>query len=101
MNDTPPDVEARIRALHAARSGSDRVRMASEMFTMARALMAADIRRRDPAVSEVDLRIRIFERTYGDDLDPATRERVVARLRAFRPEAAIADRGNGRRRRRP
>ena len=81
MNDTPPAVEARIRALMAARSGSDRVRMACEMFTMARALMDADIRRRDPALSYSEHRVRIFERLYGDDLDETTRARIVARLR--------------------
>ena len=81
MNDTPPAIEARVGALYAARSGSDRVRMACEMFTTARALMVADIRRRDPAVTDAELRVRIFERTYGDDLDGAMRARVVARLR--------------------
>jgi hypothetical protein len=55
--------------------------MVCEMFSLARALMVADIRRRDPEVSDVELRVRIFERAYGDDLDAATRARVVARLR--------------------
>jgi hypothetical protein len=60
VNDTPPDIEARLGALFAARSGSDRVRMACEMFTTARALMVADIRGRDPAVTDAELRVRIF-----------------------------------------
>ncbi len=81
MTDTPPEVEARVRALLAARSGSDRVRMACEMFTMARALIGADIGRRDPALSPVEQRVKLFERLYADDLDEATRTRVVARLR--------------------
>ncbi len=81
MNDTAPEVDARMRALFAARSGSDRVRMACEMFSLARALMVADIRATLPAMTEAELRVRIFERTYGDDLDAETRARVVARLR--------------------
>jgi hypothetical protein len=81
VSDTPHAIEARVAALYAARSGSDRVRMVCEMFTTARALMVADIRRGDPAVSDAELRVRIFERTYGDDLDAATRARVVTRLR--------------------
>ncbi|MCC7035166.1 MAG: hypothetical protein IT179_20290 [Acidobacteria bacterium] len=84
MNDTPPAVDARVRTLLAARSGSDRVRMACEMFTMARALMVADIRRRDPAISDAELRVRVFERLYGDDLDEGTRARIVANLRGDR-----------------
>lgn len=81
MTDTPPEVEARVRALLAARSGSDRVRMACEMFTMAQALIDADLSTRHPALSEVEHRVRRFERLYAGDLDEATRTRVVARLR--------------------
>jgi hypothetical protein len=55
--------------------------MACEMFTTARAVMVADIRRRDPAISETELRVRIFERRYGDDLDEPTRARIIAGLR--------------------
>jgi hypothetical protein len=55
--------------------------MACEMFTMAQALIGADISRRYPALSVTEHRVRMFERLYGDDLDEATRARVVARLR--------------------
>jgi hypothetical protein len=81
VNDTPPAVEARMNALFAARSGSDRVRMACEMFTLARALMVARIREETPDISDTELRVRVFERTYGDDLAADARARVIARLR--------------------
>ena len=82
MNDTPPDVDARLSALFATRSGSDRVRMACEMFTLARALMVANIRTEAPDLTAAQLRVKIFERTYGnDDLDAEARARVIARLR--------------------
>ena len=82
MNDTPPDVETRLGALFAARSGSERVRMTCEMFAMARALMVANIRAEAPDISAAELRVKIFERTYGDDLDTEDRARIVARLRS-------------------
>ena len=82
MNDTSPEVEARLSALFAARSGSDRVRMTCEMFTLARALMVANIRAEAPDISCAELREKIFERTYGDDLDADHRARIIARLRA-------------------
>ena len=81
MNDTSPDVEARLSALVAARSGSDRVRMACEMFTTARALTMANIRTQAPDLTATERRVKVFERTYGDDLDAADRARVMARLR--------------------
>ena len=82
MNDTPRDVEDRLRALFAARSGSDRVCMACEMFTLGRALMVANIRAEAPDITATELRVKIFERTYGDDMNPDDRARIVARLRA-------------------
>lgn len=81
MTDTPPEVETRLAALYAQRSGSDRVRMACEMFALARALVVANIRADTPDISAADLRVKIFERTYGDDLVPDDRARVIARLR--------------------
>ena len=82
MSDTPREVEARLSTLFAQRSGSDRVRTACEMFTLARALMVANIRTEAPDLTAAQLRVKIFERTYGnDDLDAEARARVIARLR--------------------
>jgi hypothetical protein len=81
MNDTSPEVEARLDALFARRSGSDRLRMTSEMFALARTLMVANIRAEHPDISDAELRVKIFERTYGDDFDPGARARITARLR--------------------
>ena len=69
MNDTTPEAAARLAALFAQRSGSDRVRMACEMFTLARALMVANILAESPGITAAELRVRIFERTYGHELE--------------------------------
>ena len=81
MNDTPPDVDVRLTALFMRRSGSDRVRMTCEMFDLARALMIANIRAENPDITDAELRVSIFERTYRDDFDAADRARIIARLR--------------------
>ena len=80
MTDTPPDVEARMATLLAARSGSDRVRMISDMFEFARTLIVANIRANHRAITDAELRALIFDRTYGDDFDRIARDRIVARL---------------------
>ena len=56
--------------------------MACEMFTLARALMVANIRAGVPDITARELRVKIFERTYGDDLDLEERARIIARLRS-------------------
>lgn len=82
MNDTPPDVQAAFLALVMQRSEGERALMAFEMFDVTRVLMSADLRTQHPDLGETELRVRIFERTYGGDFDEAERRRIVARLGA-------------------
>jgi hypothetical protein len=83
MNDTPPDVRAAFTALLMQRSAGERAMMAFEMFDMARALMTADIRSHHPGIAEPELRVQIFERTYGSDFTEADRSRIVRRIRGW------------------
>ena len=82
MNDTPPEVVAEVIALLMERSEGERAMMAFEMFDMARALMTADIRAHHPDITDRELRVQIFERTYGNDFDEAARADIARRIRA-------------------
>jgi hypothetical protein len=44
LTDTPTDVQAHLDSLMRQRSGSDRVRMMSEMFDFAKALVLSNLR---------------------------------------------------------
>ncbi|OFW14097.1 MAG: hypothetical protein A3H29_12300 [Acidobacteria bacterium RIFCSPLOWO2_02_FULL_67_21] len=82
MTDTPPDVQARFDELMRQRSGSERVRMMSEMFDLAKALALSNLRSTHPGATEADLRVLLFDRLYGDELDMAERSHILTRLRA-------------------
>jgi hypothetical protein len=82
MSDTSPEVQARFDALLRQRSGSDRVVMACDMFDCAKRLVEASIRSAEPQLGDTEVRVRVFRRFYADDLDPATIERVIRRIRA-------------------
>lgn len=81
MNDTPPEVRAAFTALLMQRSAGERAMMAFDMFDMARALMTADIRAHHPDITESELRVQIFERTYGRDFADVDRARIMRRIR--------------------
>ena len=81
MNDTPRDVAETVSALLMRRPEGERAMMAFEMFDLARALMTADIRARHPGITETELRVLIFERTYSSDFDEADRARIADRIR--------------------
>lgn len=77
MNDTRRDVDEQFAALFRQRSGSDRVRMACDMFGLARALMVANIKAQHPEIVDAALRVELFGRLYGSDFTPDER---IARL---------------------
>jgi hypothetical protein len=62
MNDTPPEIEKKVRELIMARSGEERLIMGALMFDAAREMILASF----PAgLSEGELKKRLFERVYG------------------------------------
>ena len=81
MNDTPPDVGAAFRALIMQRTEDERAMMVFEMFDLARLLMIADIRAQQPGITDDELRVQIFERTYGNDFDEDDRRRLTSEIR--------------------
>jgi hypothetical protein len=81
-SDTAPEVDVRLDALLARKSGSDRVRMMSEMFEGARTLAIADIMGSRPDVTDTDVRLELFERFYGEDFSDDERRRICERLAA-------------------
>lgn len=81
MTDTPPDVDAAFTAMFATLTPTERVRMMSEMFDTARRILIAGIRDEQPDISDTELKVQIFLRTYRDDYSPAEREWIVSHIR--------------------
>ena len=81
--DTTPDVAERIRQRLMARTGSDRVRMATRMFQTAMTLVASRVRA-SGITDETDARLAVLAQLYGDDLTPSQYHAVRARLDARR-----------------
>jgi len=82
VKDTPPEVDRRMTALFMSRTSDERVRAACEMFDLARKVMVAGIRSEHPDISATELRVKLFERTYGADFASGERARIISRLRA-------------------
>ncbi len=85
MNDTSPWAEARLAELYARRTPGERIAMACEMFALARQMMIAGIRAEHPAISPLELRLMVLERTYAGDFRPDQWAQISARLRGDHP----------------
>lgn len=80
MNDTPEPVVVRYRELLMQRSSAERLAMACDMFDAARTLMRAAL---SAEPDSRPLRVRLFLRTYGQDFDAKTRDRICDWLAAL------------------
>jgi hypothetical protein len=66
MDDTSPEIAAMMRRMLLARTGSERVVMASQMFEAARAMILASL----PAgLPDTEIKLRLCERLYGNEMD--------------------------------
>ena len=63
MNDTSPEVERQFRTLLLAKSGAERLRMASGMFDSARRMMLASFPK---DLSQEKIRQLLLVRTYPE-----------------------------------
>jgi hypothetical protein len=55
--------------------------MMSEMFDTARRLLESGIRAEQPDITDTELKVEVFLRTYRDDYAPAERDRIVEHIR--------------------
>ena len=80
MNDTPPEVEHRYRAMLMQRSAETRLLMGDSMYAAARALVRASILAAMPNASAAQLRQKIFLRFYGHEFDAPVLDKILAAL---------------------
>ena len=78
MNDTSPKIEKMMTDRMKLLSGEERLKMGASMFDTAKQLVIASL----CASDEIDMRIRIFLRFYGNDFDDHTIEKITGWLRA-------------------
>lgn len=78
MNDTHPDIEQEFHSRLMARSGEERLRMGTDMFTSALALMRAGISATHGELTEFEMRELLLERLYGDELSVVARRDIAA-----------------------
>ena len=88
MNDTLPRAEALVRALLLRRSGQERLRMAAGMFTASRALMAASFSTEGLQPGSAEWKLRLLDRTYGAEISPAVRRRLLEHWRSSSPASS-------------
>ena len=80
MNDTSADVDRRYFEMVMALSPERRLKMAAAMFTTARKLVEAAIRRDLGELDQRELRRELLKRLYGQDLPASILAGILGRM---------------------
>lgn len=78
MNDTSPEVAAKLQELFMQRSGEERVNMGAEMFSTSRVIVTSSLEAQ--GYRGIELKKQIFRRTYGSDFSPETLAKICQGL---------------------
>lgn len=79
MSDTSPETRAQLAALYAARSAAARLRMATSLFSTAKRLAIAGIRRTAVDLDERGLRAALFDRLHGNLISDEARAAILSK----------------------
>lgn len=80
MKDTPPEMDARYRAMLMQRSGEERLKMGCAMRETARALIEASILEQDPQATPETVRKGLFLRFYGNEFDAECQAKILTAI---------------------
>ena len=80
MTDTSPEMNARYLEMWRKIAPAERMRMGCEMFSAAKELAMAGIRRELGRDDPREMRRRLFVRFYGADFTPEETERILRHL---------------------
>ncbi len=89
MNDTDPRIEKIYSDMMKLKSGAEKLKMGCSMFSTSKKLIEAGIRHRNPDISDIDLKIEVFLKLYGDDFDDKQKEKIIAHLRKWAASSTI------------
>ena len=83
MHDTTPEIAELMRERLLERSGAERILMGSRMFDMAKAMILSSF---PSGLGDVEIKRRLCERLYGQEVDV---DAFVQHLRSLRPSQPL------------
>ena len=77
MNDTSPQIEAKMIQMIRLKTPIERLKMGCSMFDFSKQLVTNSILRENPNLSPAFFRRELFLRFYGNEFDPVHREKIA------------------------
>lgn len=77
MDDTSPEIAAKVREMFAKKTPQERFEMGCSMNETSRYLVTQAILRENPQISKAGLRQEIFLKFYRDDFNDIERQKIL------------------------
>jgi hypothetical protein len=90
MNDTSPEIEARMARMMGLKTPIERMRMASSMFDAGKTLLEAGIRQQFGALNEAQMRTQVFIRMYGEDFSKPEIIKILSKIPNMQLDETLA-----------
>jgi hypothetical protein len=83
MNDTPGNIRKMQFQIIHSKPLKERIKMMTEMTDFSRKLIENQIRRRNPGITDIELKLEVFKAFYKDDFDPPTMKKIMESYREY------------------
>ena len=80
MNDTTPSITRKVCEMIRLKTPAERLEMGASMYETSKRLMIQFILRRNPQISDIELRQEFFLRMYGGDFNLEERNKIAKHL---------------------
>ena len=80
MIDTSIEMENKMREMIMSLSPGERLKMACDMFESAKTLAIAGITDRYGKLTDIEMRVMLFVRMYGEDFSLEERSKIISYL---------------------
>lgn len=80
MNDTTPQIAAKMEEMFRQKSPSERLLMGCSMFDLSKELVKSSVLGENPTASYTDLRKELFLKFYGTDFNSVQQQKILKHL---------------------
>lgn len=77
MNDTPPEIRQKQIEMFLKKTPRERFLIGADLIDAGRIIMISNIKKDNPGISDLEVKIEVTKRCYSRDFQPAEMEKII------------------------
>jgi len=83
MNDTPEHVLQKQYEIISSKPLRERLKMAFDLTELSRFMISNSIRKKEPCITDIELKVKLFKTFYRFDFDQEKLDEIAGQMRKF------------------